>query len=143
MDFIFAVAITGLLVFLKHYHGIEIKIDYSIILSVLAGLFAFVFAALAIIISLSDQRFLELLKEQDIFHRLLFHYWFACVCYLFGIFIVFSLSIFSLDGYYKYIAIFVFTYSIFLSLLLVKTTIAFGFYREEFSSVKPPSQNQQ
>ncbi|MBN2086790.1 hypothetical protein JW758_00415 [Candidatus Peregrinibacteria bacterium] len=99
-------------------------------LTILIGLFAFVFAALAIVISLSDEYFLKLLKQKKVLHKLFFHYWYACVIYLVSTILIYTLHIFKIKNNFSLIALFLFIYSLLLTIELVKTTISFGYYRE-------------
>lgn len=132
-DFCCALLITLLALFLKHYHQVSIIVKYDIVISVMAGLFAFIFAALAIMISLSDEKFLAILKKADVFDDFMFHYWFGCTLYLVGIASFFLLEIFNMQGgWCDYFVLFIFLYAIFFSIELVKTTINFGVYREKF-----------
>jgi len=130
-DFLFSIFLCVTFWYLKKYQSVEVEINYEIIMSVLVSLFTFVFAALAIVISLSDEKFLKLLKQQKVLHKLLFHYWYACVIYLLFTFVVFLLKMLKIENSFKFIGIFCFFYAIFLTVELVKTTISFGYYREK------------
>ncbi len=129
-DFILATLFCVVSFILKTYHNVNITIDYNTMITVLIALFAFVFAALAIVISLSDEKFLKLLKQKKVLHKLLFHYWYACVIYLISTIIIYISNIFDLKDIFIFIALFLLIYSLLLTISLVKTTISFGYYRE-------------
>lgn len=131
-DFILSTLITAFLVFLFVYHKIKITVDYELTINILTGLFAFVFAALAILISFSDQKFVAILVKAKVFKKLLFHYWLGCVVFLCSIFVIYVLSFFNEEYYWcDCLVVYIFSYSIFFALELVKTTITFGLYREK------------
>lgn len=130
IDFMLAVLISILSAFLSKYHGVKFCIDFDSILSILTSLFAFVFAALAIVISLSDEKLLKLLGQLEKLGKLLFHYWYSCIIYLLSILIIFAFKTLNLNDL-SFIALFFFLYSLFLTFGLVKTTISFGFYRSK------------
>jgi hypothetical protein len=136
MDFLLSVLVVSIAVNLKCCFSIDIDITYSDVVSILIGLFAFIFAALAIIISLSDKKFLEILKQAGVFKSILFHYWLGCVLYLSSVLIISILQIFKLSGWFDYLVLFLLVYSVFFSFELVKTTINFGIYREKYTVKK-------
>lgn len=109
-------------------------LDYSQILDTLVGMFAFVFAALAILIALSETKFIKAMIEFKKYDGLLFHYWFSCNIFLISIAYILFASITSLHNkYYELVAIFLIAYSLCLTLGLVKTTISAGLYRARLS----------
>lgn len=105
-------------------------LDYGRILDVLVGLFAFVFAALAILIAMSDSKFSRQLIKSGSYERLLFHYWFTCVVYVCSIATVLFVSM-ALPGvrYIDLAIIFLVSYSLCITLGLIKTTISAGIYK--------------
>lgn len=129
-DFLLSIVFCTLSFILKNYHNIELSIDFQLAISILIALFAFVFAALAIVISLSDEKFLKLLKQKKVLRNLLFHYWYACVIYLVSTILTYTLMLYKIDNNFSFVALFLLIYSLLLTIELVKTTISFGYYRE-------------
>lgn len=107
-----------------------LNLDLGPLLDVLVGLFAFVFAALAIMIALSSSAFYRLLRKTGSHDGILFHYWYACVVYLVSILYVLPCILFSVDNRFAVLgAIFLCTYSILLTFGVVKVTISLGLYK--------------
>lgn len=105
-------------------------IDFGQVLDVLVGLFAFVFAALAILIALSETSFSKKLMKEGVYDGLLFHYWYTCNVYIISISYVLLISLAQLhDKYFEVLAIFLVAYSLCLTLSLVKVTISAGIYK--------------
>lgn len=133
-DFLGAFFVTLAGLFLSHYHGFSLQYDFELLLNVEGILFAFVFAALAIMISLSDEKFLGLLKELKVFDGILFPYWYSCFLFLATISCLVLIDAFPenhfLLPYLEPVGIFLFWYSIFAAFLLVKTTILIAIHRK-------------
>jgi len=98
------------------------------------GLFAILFAGFAIVISLSDEKFVRFLQKKKVFVRLLFPFWFDSALYLLAVLSSFLSAWF--DGLGLKIAV---TFSVWMLLwalldtfYLVMSTVLFGYYRAEF-----------
>lgn len=135
-DFIFSVFFCIVAFILEKCYGVVLSINYELIITILMALFAFVFAALAIVISLSDENFLRLLKEKKVLKKLLFHYWYACVIFLISTIYVYTLEVFNIKNGFRFGALFFSLYALGLTIELVKTTISFGYYREASIDIK-------
>ena len=106
------------------------NLDYSQIINVLVGLFAFVFAALAILIAMSETAFNKKMVEMGKYESLLFHYWYTCNALIVAISFTLFVSLARLhEKYVELLAIFLTIYSLCLMLELVKTTISAGIYK--------------
>ena len=132
-DFIFSIALVAIVerltISFATYH-----LDYGQILNVLAGLFAFVFAALAILIAMSETKFTVELIKADKYEGLLFHYWFTCntIVLSIGYVLLAALAKFQ-NKYLELLAIFFVSYSLCLVLGLIKTTISAGIYQNRLN----------
>ncbi len=133
-DFELALFLTISLLVLKKCQGLEIEINYGMVGDVLIGFFSFVFAALAIFSTLTSDWYLSYLRKNGLFSNLLFQYWIACVVYLISMLGVFWLTTFkpNADSYWHGLWMFLFLYSLFLTIELVKTTISIGIYRDKY-----------
>lgn len=109
---------------------VSYSLDYGQILNVLVGLFAFVFAALAILIAMSETKFGKKMAEIDRYDGLLFHYWHTCNVFIISIGYLLFVSLAQLHyKYFELAAIFLISYSLCLALGLVKVTISAGIYK--------------
>lgn len=131
-DFLFSIGIVIISLFLNCKFDIIIDIDYKFITSLLAGIFAFVFTALAIIIWFIDKDFLDKIKWTDIYTNILFTYYFWTSIFLFSILITVLFLIFKINWIFEYIIFFFFIYSISISYEILKTTINLWLYKEKF-----------
>lgn len=135
VDFIFAVALVGLVERLT-IGASTYSLDYGQILNVLVGLFAFVFAALAILIAMSETKFTKELIKADKYEGLLFHYWFTCNMIVLSIGYVLLAALAKLHNkYLELLAIFLVAYSLCLVLGLIKTTISAGIYQNRLDKL--------
>lgn len=108
----------------------QLQIDLNPVLNVMVGLFAFVFAALAIMVSLSNSSFDKLLRKNGSHTGILFHYWYACVVYLSSILYILGCVVFTIqDRPFVLVALFLVVYSLFVTFGVVKVTISLGLYK--------------
>lgn len=108
----------------------EYDLNYATILDVLIGLFAFIFAALAIVITMSDTKFSKELIKRGLYEGILFHYWYTCIVLLVSIAYVLTVSLIDASGKYSALpAIFLISYSLCIVLSLIKVTISVGIYK--------------
>ena len=140
LDFVFAL-ISGILYYFYisfFYPDDSIILSKSIatdLLQVSASLFGILFAAFAIIISLSGERFMKLLKKLEIFDMILFPFWLVSILYIFDIILNILVIIIygGISNYVMTVSIFIFSWAIFATFYLVKDTINFGRRRADYA----------
>lgn len=133
-DFIIPVIFT-LVIERLTINNVSYQLNYGQILDVLVGLFAFVFAALAILIAMSETKFSKRLVEAGKYEGLLFHYWFTCNVFIVSIACTLFASLAQLHNkYFELFAIFLISYSLCLTLGLVKVTISAGIYKSRLGN---------
>lgn len=103
------------------------------------GVFSILFAAFAIVISLSDKNFVKFLLHAKVFHKILFPFWFNSCLYLLSVITSFISSWLPLQ-----FSVYVVSASVFLVLwaltdtfYVVMATILFGAKRAEFVEYEP------
>lgn len=125
--------VSALLVIVVERLTLDIEsysLDYSQIINVLVGLFAFVFAALAILIAMSETTFSKKMIEIGRYESLLFHYWYTCNALILAIGYTLFASLAHFHAKYgELLAIFFAAYSLCLTLGLIKVTISAGIYK--------------
>lgn len=149
-DLLFSVALTVVL-YLLFWECDILLIDkelFSNLMGVSSGLFGILFAAFAIIISLSDEKFVSILKKAGVYNNLIFPFWHVSLIYLISIFIDFIIILTidkSLDGNHLpvkssnyrwliFIGIFFSIYSLASTFFRIAATVKFGVYRSKFVS---------
>lgn len=99
-----------------------------------ASLFGVLFAAFAIIVSLSDERFIKFLKKYNVFNKILLPFWIVSILYI--IIILLNLLIkflpISVGKYLMILSIHTFTWALLATILLVNDTINFGRRRADY-----------
>lgn len=142
----FLITITIYLVLPDKINDDLAKDFYKIGISVLSIVFSIYFAAFAIIISASDDKFVLFLEEEGHFTELLSHSKFTII--LLFISLMFSLFCYGLtklyngdcvghqSKYYLSIFIFLFIYSLFAALIAANDSISYAKYRTKFLKLK-------
>lgn len=134
-DFLTSIA---LVIFIERItvHKTTYDLDYTQIITVGVGLFAFTFAALAILISMSNTKFTKEMIKAGTYENLLFHYWYTCNILLVSTSYTLFTDLAQLHNkYFELISIFLVSYSIFLLFNLIKTTISAGIYQARLTSI--------
>lgn len=106
----------------------------SDLLSVSASLFGILFAAFAIIISLSDEKFMKFLRRHNVLNKILLPFWLVSILYILAIFLNVLIKFFP-PNIAKYIMIFsilIFSWAIFGTVFLVGDTISFARRRADY-----------
>lgn len=104
------------------------------LLSVSASMFGILFAAFAIILSLSDEKFMRFLRKYNVLDKILFSYWLTSMLYVLSIVVNIIIKFFPPDGA-KCLAIFsvmLFSWAIFSTIYLISDTIFFGMRRADY-----------
>lgn len=166
VDLRYSALISILIIFIIHYFGIaggSIVLICPLYITISAAMIAVAIAGLAIIASISDPKFVLILKNSKIYENILFTFWYSTI--ISGISIISNiityilplifadrgvLPIYTISLHQKdillyseqiyitlfFISTFFVLYSVFAVILLVGTTMRYGLYRGEFVSRK-------
>ncbi len=147
LDIKLASILTVIFLISVYYSGVANQlIDiFTTYATVASGMVAIVIAALAIIVSISDEKFISFIsQEPKVYRNLLFLFWYASI--LAGISIAVNLTgyIFTkinpnytdINLILLTIGTFLTTYSVFTVITAVGSVMRFGLYRAEFTRMK-------
>lgn len=111
-----------------------IKTLSSDLLNVSASLFAILFAAFTIIISLADEKFMKFLRRHNVFNKILLPFWLVSVLYIVDIILNILIKFFppSIAKYLMALSILVFSWALFGTIYLVSDTIGFARRRADY-----------
>ncbi len=114
--------------------GDFIKTLASDLLSVSASLFAILFAAFTIIISLADEKFMKFLRKHNVFNKILLPFWLVSILYIISVFLNILIKFFppSVAKYLMTLSIFVFSWALFGTIHLINDTIGFARRRADY-----------
>jgi hypothetical protein len=142
VDFLFSLPLGLTFAVLAWYFGIAKVMIYTIcpvFIAVSATMIAMAIAGLAIVVSMSDPRFIRILKKADVYENILFAFRFSTGISSLSIIInvlTFSVSHITCEALVLsallFISAFLMSYSIFSVILLVGTTMRYGIYRGAF-----------
>lgn len=144
-DLIFSFFLTVAITILIHFRCVHIDhAIFSIVMPISAALFGLLFTAFAIVISLSDSRFIKILNDLKIYNNLIFPFWYVSVLYLLSIIFDFGAIITYQDikaNYYTLwlyhltgiLAIFFTWYSLFSTFYRISSTVKIGIYRSKLA----------
>lgn len=142
LDFRFAFILSIVFAGFAIYSGLEVsllKTTSPIFATVGSGMIAIVIAALAIIVSMSDNDFVSLLKDSKIYDEILFIFWYVSILAGLSIFIDVLSTIFttiSVNAFFSaallFITTFITAYSVFAVVQAIGTVMRYGLYRGEF-----------
>ena len=104
------------------------------LLNVSASLFGILFAAFAIILSLSDEKFMKFLRKHNVLDRILFPFWLVSILYVINIALDILIKFFPVDiaKYLVIISILLFFWAIFGTIYLISDTVFFGMRRADY-----------
>ena len=146
VDFILALVLSLLFVYVANNLGLAstlFKSTEPIYAAVASGMIAIVIAALAIVVSMSDNDFITLLKKYEAYEDILFLFWYSAV--LAGIAILLdvvgsiSTTIVANPNIiivYFFFSSFFTAYAAFAVVLSIGTVKRYGLYRAEIARVK-------
>ncbi len=114
--------------------GDFIKTLASDLLSVSASLFAILFAAFTIIISLADEKFMKFLRKHNVFNKILLPFWLVSILYVIDIFLNILIKFFptNIAKYLMTLSILVFSWALFGTIYLINDTIGFARRRADY-----------
>ncbi len=142
VDFILALVLAVIFTGLAIYTNLEVpllKTTSPIFAAIGSGMIAIVIAALAILVSMSDNDFVYLLKESKMYDEILFIFWYVSILAGISIFIdvistifitVASSALISMG--LVFITTFITSYAVFAVILAIGTVMRYGLYRGEF-----------
>lgn len=109
----------------------ELAID---LLNVSASLFGILFAAFAIILSLSDEKFMKFLRKLKVLDKILFPFWLISILYIVNIALDILIKFFSpnIAKYLMVISVLLFFWAIFGTIYLISDTVFFGMRRADY-----------
>lgn len=138
-DFIFSFICAVLfLIYIKFFAGADVdnfvKYLASDLLNISASLFGILFAAFAIILSLSDEKFIKFLRKHKVLNKILLPFWFVSILYLITIGFNVLVRFFPSDTakYLMVFSIFTFSWALFGTVYLVNDTISFARRRADY-----------
>lgn len=104
------------------------------LLNIASALFGILFAAFAIILSLSDEKFMKFLKKVGVLEKILFPFWLISILYIISIFINLLPSFFDLKiaKYISSFGLFIFAWALLGTIYLINETISFGLRRADY-----------
>ena len=104
------------------------------LLNVSASLFAILFAAFAIILSLSDEKFVKFLTKLKVLDKILFPFWLVSILYVINIMLNVIVKFLSPDvaKYVMILSILTFSWAIFGTIYLINDTVFFGMRRADY-----------
>ena len=99
-----------------------------------AGLFGILFAAFAIIIVLSDKKFMRFLMKMNILHKILLDFWLISILYIFSIILNFITRFFPqrLAKFYSSVPVLIFLWALFGTIFIINNTIGFAWRRANY-----------
>lgn len=144
-DLFFWLLIAICIILFKGLLGFNISAGvFEAMLSVSTALFGLLFAAFAIVISLSDAEFVKVLKKAKVFHKLIFPFWYVSILYLTAIILVVLLLIIAeaphlMRAYQllEFITLFFIFYSLFATFYRISSAVKFGVYRAKLIDEEP------
>ncbi|MDD5129823.1 MAG: hypothetical protein PHS66_02060 [Candidatus Omnitrophica bacterium] len=106
----------------------------SVLLNISASLFGILFAAFAIILSLSDEKFIKFLRKHNVLDKILFPFWFISFLYIINIALDILIKFFpdNIAKYFTTISILLFFWAIFGTAYLISDTVSFGIRRADY-----------
>ncbi len=104
------------------------------LLSISASLFGILFAAFAIILSLSDEKFMKFLRKLKVLDKILFPFWLISILYIVNIVLDILIKFFSpnIAKYLVAISVLLFFWAIFGTIYLINDTVFFGMRRADY-----------
>jgi hypothetical protein len=142
VDFLLALALTIIFTYISYQSGLVIsllKVVAPIYATIASGMIAIVIASLAILVSMSDNDFVSLLRENKIYDNLLFIFWYSSILAGVGISVDIISSIFvNVSSNFIesvllfFLSTFFTSYAVFAVLLTIGTIMRYGLYRAEF-----------
>ena len=142
VDFLLALALAIIFTSISYQSGLVItllKVISPIYATIASGMIAIVIASLTILVSMSDNDFVSLLRENKIYDSLLFIFWYSSILagVSISIDIVSSIFVNVSSNLIENILLFFFStfftsYAVFAVLLTIGTIMRYGLYRAEF-----------
>jgi hypothetical protein len=138
-DFIFAFICALLFfIYIRFFAGADAgnfsKDLASDLLNISASLFGILFAAFAIILSLSDEKFMKFLRKYSVLDKILLPFWFVSILYIITIGFNLLIKFFPSDiaKYLMVFSILIFSWALFGTIYLVNDTISFARRRADY-----------
>lgn len=146
VDFWIALIIAVAFTYASYYYGLTfnlLKVIAPIYATIASGMIAIVIASLAIMVSMSDNEFISLLKEDTIYDELLFIFWYSSILAGISIFVDIIATIFInvSSEFMSSVLLFFFStlftsYAVFAVILTIGTIMRYGLYRAEFIKIQ-------
>lgn len=104
------------------------------LLGVAASLFGILFAAFAIILSLSDEKFMKFLRKQNVLNKILLPFWIVSILYIIDIALNVVIKFFpsNVAKYLMVFSILIFFWALFGTIYLINDTVSFSRRRADY-----------
>jgi len=142
VDFLLALALAIIFTYISYQLNLVIsllKVVAPIYATIASGMIAIVIASLVILVSMSDNDFVSLLRENKIYDNLLFIFWYSSILagVSISVDIISSIFINVSSNFIEsvllfFLSTFFTSYAVFAVLLTVGTIMRYGLYRAEF-----------